>query len=87
VGLPNNKEVSLCRYDPVFCQIGAAAGADSKIMKQRLDAHDVFFTLGEGLSANDAIPKLERKWNTTKYPIVSITGAMTHRAEMDLPPS
>ena len=56
--------------DPVFCQIGAAAGADSKIMKQRLDAHDVFFTLGEGLSANDAIPKLERKWNTTKYPIV-----------------
>lgn len=56
--------------DPVFCQIGAKAGADSKIMKQRLDAHDVFFTLGEGLSANDAIPKLDRKWNTTKYPIV-----------------
>ena len=56
--------------DPVFCQIGAESGADSKIMKQRLDAHDVFFTLGECLSANDAIPNLEREWNTTKYPIV-----------------
>jgi hypothetical protein len=56
--------------DPVFCQIGAQAGPDSKIMRQRLDAHDVFFTLGEGLSANNAIPKLDRRWNPTKYPIV-----------------
>ena len=56
--------------DPVFCQIGAEAGPDSKIMTQRLDAHDVFFTLGECLSSNDTIPNLDRKWNTTKYPIV-----------------
>jgi hypothetical protein len=56
--------------DPVFCQIGAEIGADSKIMRQRLDAHDVFFTLGECLSSNDAIPRLDRPWNETKYPIV-----------------
>ena len=56
--------------DPVFCQIGAETGADSKIMRERLDAHDVFFTLGECLSATDAIPDLGRKWSTTKYPIV-----------------
>lgn len=56
--------------DPVFCQIGAHAGADSNIMRQRLNAHDVFFTLGECLCANDEIPNLDLKWNTTKYPIV-----------------
>jgi hypothetical protein len=56
--------------DPVFCQIGAEFGTDSKIMRQRLNAHDVFFTLGECLSSNDALPNLGYKWNTTKYPIV-----------------
>src|SRR5258705_4497019 len=56
--------------DPVFCQIGLETGADSKIMRQRLNAHDVFFTLGECMSSNDTIPNLGREWNTTKYPIV-----------------
>jgi hypothetical protein len=56
--------------DPVFCQIGAEIGADSIIMRQRLDAHDVFFTVGECLNVNDEIPKAGYKWNTTKHPIV-----------------
>ncbi|HWP58455.1 MAG TPA: hypothetical protein VNL14_11245 [Candidatus Acidoferrales bacterium] len=56
--------------DPVFCQIGAVAGADSAIMSKRLDAHDVFFTVGECLNANDEIPKAGRKWNTTKHPVL-----------------
>ena len=54
--------------DPVFCQIGAES-ADS-IMRQRLNAHDVFFTVGECLNHNDEIPKIGYNWHTTKHPVV-----------------
>jgi len=56
--------------DPVFCQIGAEAGTDSIIMRQRLNAHDVFFTVGECLNTNDEIPKAGYHWYTTKHPVV-----------------
>jgi hypothetical protein len=56
--------------DPVFCQIGAESGEDSIVMRRRLNAHDVFFTVGECLNTNDEIPKAGYHWNTTKHPVV-----------------
>ena len=56
--------------DPVFCQIGVESGEDSIVMRQRLNAHDVFFTVGECLNTNDEIPKAGYYWNTTKHPVV-----------------
>ena len=62
--------------DPVFCQIGAESGTDSKIMRQRLNAHDVFFTLGECLSSNDAIPNQTTSGIPQNILLFSTSGAM-----------
>jgi hypothetical protein len=51
--------------DPVFTQVRAVAD-DTPAFRQRLDAHDVFFSFGERLQSKRG----DRRWHPTRQPIL-----------------
>jgi hypothetical protein len=52
--------------EPVFAQVKLARGEVD--FRQRVNAHDVHFSFGEGFS--DAVPATGRHWRATRQPIV-----------------